>query len=125
MVSVVFNVGGLGIIIVFIFLEFEGFCQEIWKCWKLISKLFGVNIIFLFVFVFLNYEVYVQVIIDEGVKIVEIVGNFFGFVIFKFKKVGCIVFYKCIMIRYVQFVVKFGVDFLSIDGFECVGYVFR
>lgn len=125
MASAVSNAGGLGIITALIFPEPEGLRQEIRKCRKLTSKPFGVNITLLPALVPPNYEAYAQVIIDEGVKIVETAGNSPGPVISKLKKAGCIVLHKCTTIRHAQSAVKLGVDFLSIDGFECAGYVFR
>ncbi|KAF5008302.1 hypothetical protein FDECE_5421 [Fusarium decemcellulare] len=38
-------------------------------------------------------------------------------------KAGIIVLHKCTTIRHAQSAIKLGVDFLSIDGFECAGHV--
>ncbi|KAL8634656.1 MAG: hypothetical protein Q9228_007757, partial [Teloschistes exilis] len=62
-------------------------------------------------------------IIDEGVRIVETAGNSPGPVIKQLKEAGCIILHKCTTIRHAQSAVKLGVDFLSIDGFECAGHV--
>lgn len=123
MASAVSNAGGLGIITALIFPDPEGLRQEIRRCRKMTSKPFGVNITLLPALVPPNYEAYAQVIIDEGVKIVETAGNSPGPVISKLKKAGCIVLHKCTTIRHAQSAVKLGVDFLSIDGFECAGHV--
>jgi NAD(P)H-dependent flavin oxidoreductase YrpB (nitropropane dioxygenase family) len=121
MASAVSNAGGLGIITALIWPEPEGLRQEIRKCRKMTSKPFGVNITLLPALVPPNYEAYAQVVIDEGIKIVETAGNSPGPVITKLKKAGCIVLHKCTTIRHAQSAVKLGVDFLSIDGFECAG----
>ncbi|KAK4145216.1 Nitronate monooxygenase [Dichotomopilus funicola] len=123
MASAVSNAGGLGIITALIWPEPEGLRQEIRKCRKLTSKPFGVNITLLPAFVPPDYEAYAQVVIDEGIRIVETAGNSPGPVISKLKKAGCIVLHKCTTIRHAQSAVKLGVDFLSIDGFECAGHV--
>lgn len=39
------------------------------------------------------------------------------------KEVGVIILHKCTTIRHALSAVKLGVDFLSIDGFECAGHV--
>ena len=69
------------------------------------------------------YGEYAQVCIDEGIKIVETAGNSPGPVIKMLKEVGIIILHKCTTIRHAQSAVKLGVDFLSIDGFECAGHV--
>ena len=84
---------------------------------------FGVNLTLLPALVPPDYDAYAKVIINEGVKIVETAGNSPGPVIQLFKKAGCIVLHKCTTIRHAQSAIKLGVDFLSIDGFECAGHV--
>jgi NAD(P)H-dependent flavin oxidoreductase YrpB (nitropropane dioxygenase family) len=121
MASAVSNAGALGIITALIFPDPEGLRQEIRRCRKMTSKPFGVNITLLPALVPPNYAAYAQVVIDEGVKIVETAGNSPGPVITQLKQAGCIVLHKCTTIRHAQSAVKLGVDFLSIDGFECAG----
>lgn len=70
-----------------------------------------------------DYSAYAQVIIDEGVRIVETAGNSPGPVIKQLKAADCIIIHKCTTIRHAQSAIKLGVDFLSIDGFECAGHV--
>ncbi|KAK8002916.1 hypothetical protein PG989_002635 [Apiospora arundinis] len=70
-----------------------------------------------------DYGAYAQVVIDEGIKIVETAGNSPGPVIKKLKAAGVIILHKCTTIRHAQSAIKLGVDFLSIDGFECAGHV--
>jgi NADH:quinone reductase (non-electrogenic) len=84
---------------------------------------FGVNLTLLPALVPPDYNAYAQVIIDEGVRIVETAGNSPGPVIKKLKAAHCIILHKCTTIRHAQSAVKLGVDFLSIDGFECAGHV--
>ncbi|KAF2841234.1 inosine monophosphate dehydrogenase [Patellaria atrata CBS 101060] len=87
------------------------------------SNPFGVNLTLLPALVPPDYGAYAQVIIDEGIKIVETAGNSPGPVIKKLKTADCIILHKCTTIRHAQSAVKLGVDFLSIDGFECAGHV--
>lgn len=87
------------------------------------NKPFGVNITLLPSINPPDYGAYAQVVIDEGIKIVETAGNSPGPVIRMLKAVGTIILHKCTTIRHAQSAVKLGVDFLSIDGFECAGHV--
>ena len=84
---------------------------------------FGVNLTLLPALVPPDYHGYAKVIIEEGIRIVETAGNSPGPVIKQFKAANCIVLHKCTAIRHAQSSVKLGVDFLSIDGFECAGHV--
>jgi NAD(P)H-dependent flavin oxidoreductase YrpB (nitropropane dioxygenase family) len=84
---------------------------------------FGVNLTLLPAMVPPNYGAYAQVIIDEGINIVETAGNSPGPVIKQLKAANVIILHKCTTIRHAQSAVKLGVDFLSIDGFECAGHV--
>ncbi len=84
---------------------------------------FGVNLTLLPAMVPPDYAAYARVIIEEGINIVETAGNSPGPVIKQLKEVGTIILHKCTTIRHAQSAVKLGVDFLSIDGFECAGHV--
>ena len=86
-------------------------------------KPFGVNITLLPAIVPPDYHGYAQAIIDEGIRIVETAGNSPGPVIKQLKAAGCTILHKCTTIRHAQSAIKLGVDFLSIDGFECAGHV--
>ena len=87
------------------------------------KKPFGVNLTLLPALVPPDYHGYAKVIIEEGIKIVETAGNSPGPVIKQFKAASCIVLHKCTTIRHALSAIKLGVDFLSIDGFECAGHV--
>lgn len=121
--SAVSNGGGLGIITALIFTSPEALRAEIRRCRTLTDKPFGVNLTLLPSLLPPDYPAYAQAIIDEGVKIVETAGNSPGPVIRQLKAAGIIVLHKCTTIRHAESAVKLGVDFLSIDGFECAGHV--
>ncbi|CAK4034890.1 2-nitropropane dioxygenase [Lecanosticta acicola] len=70
-----------------------------------------------------DYIAYANMIVEEGVKIVETAGNNIKKAIAVFKKGGCQILHKCTTIKHALSAVKLGVDFLSIDGFECAGHV--
>lgn len=101
----------------------EDLRTEIQRCRTMTKLPFGVNLTLLPAMVPPNYGAYAQVIIDEGVRIVETAGNNPGPIIAQLKNAGIIVIHKCTTIRHAKSAVKLGVDFLSIDGFECAGHV--
>lgn len=101
----------------------EDLRKEIRRCRTMTKYPFGVNLTLLPAMVPPDYGAYAQVIIDEGIKIVETAGNNPGPVIQQLKKAGTIILHKCTTIRHAKSAVKLGVDFLSIDGFECAGHV--
>lgn len=87
------------------------------------NKPFGVNLTLLPALVPPDYAAYAQVIIDEGVRIVETAGNNPAPIIAQLKKANTTILHKCTTVRHAKSAVKLGVDFLSIDGFECAGHV--
>lgn len=121
--SAVSNAGGLGIITALIFPSPDALRKEIQRCRTLTQNPFGVNLTLLPAMVPPDYGAYAQAVIDEGIKVVETAGNSPGPVIAQLKKAGVTVLHKCTSIRHALSAVKLGVDFLSIDGFECAGHV--
>ncbi|KAH8599945.1 hypothetical protein B0O99DRAFT_346427 [Bisporella sp. PMI_857] len=121
--SAVSNAGGLGILTALTQPTPEDLRKEIQKTRTLTKKPFGVNITLLPSMVPPDYGAYAQVAIDEGIKVVETAGNSPGPVIKMLKKEGIIILHKCTTIRHAQSAINLGVDFLSIDGFECAGHV--
>ena len=87
------------------------------------SAPFAVNLTLLPALVPPDYHAYARVIIEEGIRIVETAGNSPGPVIKQLKEAGIVILHKCTTIRHAQSAIKLGVDFLSIDGFECAGHV--
>lgn len=121
--SAVSNAGGLGIITALNFATPKALREEIRRCRTLTSRPFGVNITMLPSLVPPNYHDYAQAVIDEGVTIVETAGSNPGPITTQLKAAGVTILHKCTSIRHAQNAVKLGVDFLSIDGFECAGHV--
>ncbi|PVI05477.1 inosine monophosphate dehydrogenase [Periconia macrospinosa] len=121
--SAVSNAGGLGILTALTQPTPEDLRKEIRRCREMTKNPFGVNLTLLPALVPPDYAAYAQVIIDEGIKIVETAGNSPGPVIRQLKAAGTTILHKCTTIRHAQSAVKLGVDFLSIDGFECAGHV--
>ncbi|KAK2811514.1 hypothetical protein FQN50_002137 [Emmonsiellopsis sp. PD_5] len=121
--AAVSNAGGLGILTALTQPTPEDLRKEIRRCRTMTNKPFGVNLTLLPALVPPDYAAYAQVIIDEGVRIVETAGNNPAPVIKQLKKANSIILHKCTTIRHAKSAVKLGVDFLSIDGFECAGHV--
>lgn len=122
--SAVSNAGGLGLLTALTQPTPEDLRKEIRRCKTMTNKPFGVNITLLPAMVPPDYSGYAQVVIDEGIRIVETAGNSPGPVIEKLKAVGTIILHKCTTIKHAQSAISLGVDFLSIDGFECAGMLF-
>ncbi|EXJ70042.1 enoyl-[acyl-carrier protein] reductase I [Cladophialophora psammophila CBS 110553] len=121
--SAVSNAGGLGILTALTQPTPEDLRKEIRRCRTMTKNPFAVNITLLPTMNAPPYGEYAQVCIDEGIKVVETAGNSPGPVIKLLKGAGIIILHKCTTIRHAQSAVKLGVDFLSIDGFECAGHV--
>src|ERR1700744_3637903 len=116
MASAVSNAGGLGILTSLTQPTPDDLRKEIRRCRSMTDKPFGVNLTVLPTLTPPPYGDYAQVIIDEGVKIVETAGLVKDYVPL-FKAAGCVVLHKCTTIRHSLAAVRMGVDFLSIDGF--------
>ncbi|KJX99666.1 2-nitropropane dioxygenase like protein [Zymoseptoria brevis] len=125
MASAVSNAGGLGIITALTQPTPEDLRKEIRKCKSMTDKPFGVNLTLLPSMQPPDYPGYAQAILDEGIRIVETAGNSPGPIIKQLKSADppCVILHKCTSIRHALSAVKLGVDFLSIDGFECAGHV--
>lgn len=121
--SAVSNAGGLGILTALTQPTPEDLRKEIRKTKGMTKYPFGVNITLLPALVPPDYAAYAQVVIDEGIKVVETAGNNPGPVVSKLKAAGIIILHKCTTIRHAKSAAQLGVDFLSIDGFECAGHV--
>jgi len=126
MAAAVSNAGGLGIITALTVAQpprgKEALRDEIRKCKALTSKPFGVNITLLPVGVPPDYEGIIQVIKEEGVKIVETAGRNPEKVIKTLKDAGCFIIHKCVTIRHAQTAARIGADMISMDGFDCGGH---
>ncbi|KAB2578203.1 2-nitropropane dioxygenase NPD [Lasiodiplodia theobromae] len=121
--SAVSNAGGLGLLTALTQPTPEDLRKEIRRCRTMTKNPFGVNLTLLPALVPPDYGAYARVIIEEGINIVETAGNSPGPVIKQLKAAGVTILHKCTTIRHAQAAIRLGVDFLSIDGFECAGHV--
>jgi len=116
------NAGALGVMTALTLPTPEGLAAEIAKCQSLTDKPFGVNLTVGVVATEINYDDYVDAIIDSGVKIVETAGRSPEPFMERFKANGIKVVHKCVAVRHALKAERIGVDVVSIDGFECAGH---
>jgi len=116
------NAGALGVMTALTLPTPEGLAAEIAKCQSLTDKPFGVNLTVGVVATDINYDDYVDAIIDSGVKIVETAGRSPEPFMERFKANDIKVVHKCVAVRHALKAERIGVDVVSIDGFECAGH---
>lgn len=122
LVAAVANAGALGFITAHHSPSAEELLKEINRCRDLTDKPFGVNLTLLPSLNPIPYDEYREAIIESGVKIVETAGRAPVDHIPAFKAAGVKVIHKCTSVRHSVSAVKYGVDVISIDGFECAGH---
>jgi len=116
------NAGALGVMTALTQPTAEGLEKEIARCAAMTDKPFGVNLTVGVVASEINYDDYVAVIINSGVKIVETAGRSPEPFMDRFKEAGIKVIHKCVAVRHALKAERIGVDVVSIDGFECAGH---
>ncbi|MBW7885905.1 MAG: nitronate monooxygenase [Caldilineaceae bacterium] len=122
MASAVSNAGGLGILTALTQPTPKALAQEIACCRRMTERPFGVNITMLPAIKPPPYQEYMAAIIDSGIKIVETAGNSPKSFVDKFKTAGITIIHKCTTVRHAISAERYGVDIVSIDGFECAGH---
>ena len=122
MAAAVSNAGGLGIITGLTQGTPEKLDNEIKKCLAMTDKPIGVNLTFLPGFANPPYAELIDVIIDNGIKIVETAGRSPQEYLPKMKEAGIKIIHKCTSVRHSLKAEKIGCDAVSVDGFECGGH---
>lgn len=121
--AAVSNAGGLGMIAIHNAGSPEQGRQWIRRLKSLTGKPFGVNLTILpSIGPPPPYMEYAQVIVEEGVSVVETAGSNPSKFIKFFKENGVITIHKCVAIRHALSAEKYGVDIISLDGMECAGH---
>ena len=116
------NAGALGVMTALTQPTPELLAAEIDKCKSLTSKPFAVNLTVGVVSTEINYDDYVDVIVNSGVKIVETAGRSPEPFMEVFNAHGVKVIHKCVAVRHALKAERLGVAAVSIDGFECAGH---
>ena len=120
--AAVSNAGGLGIITGLTQGTPEKLDAEIKKCQALTDKPFGVNLTFLPSMTPPDYPGLIDVIINNGVKVVETAGRNPAVYMPAMKDAGIKVIHKCTSVRHSIKAQDIGCDAVSVDGFECGGH---
>ncbi len=120
--SAVSNAGGLGILTALTQPTPDALRAEIARCRKMTDKPFGVNLTILPTVNPPPYHEYARAIIESGVQIVETAGSKPKEFVELFKEAGLKVVHKCTSVRHALSAERYGVDAISIDGFECAGH---
>ena len=120
--AAVSNAGGLGIITGLTQGTPEKLDAEIKKCHELTDKPFGVNLTFLPSLTPPDYPGLIEVIINNGVKVVETAGRNPAVYMPSMKEAGIKVIHKCTSVRHSIKAQDIGCDAVSVDGFECGGH---
>ena len=120
--AAVSNAGGLGIITGLTQGTPEKLDGEIKKCQELTDKPFGVNLTFLPSLTPPDYPGLIEVIINNGVKVVETAGRNPAVYMPAMKDSGIKVIHKCTSVRHSIKAQDIGCDAVSVDGFECGGH---
>ena len=120
--AAVSNAGGLGIITGLTQGTPEKLDAEIKKCQGLTDKPFGVNLTFLPSLTPPDYPGLIEVIINNGVKVVETAGRNPAVYMPSMKEAGIKVIHKCTSVRHSLKAQDIGCDAVSVDGFECGGH---
>lgn len=122
LVSAVANAGGLGVLTALTQPTPEELDREIARTREMTDQSFAVNLTLLPTINPPPYAEYTDVIIHNGIRIVETAGNNPGEHIARFKSNGIKVVHKCTQVRHALSAQRKGVDVVSIDGFECAGH---
>ncbi|MBN1665048.1 MAG: nitronate monooxygenase [Deltaproteobacteria bacterium] len=122
MTAAVSNTGCLGTMTALSFPEPKDFAAEIKKVRSMTKNTFAVNVTLLPSFRKVNYDDYLDIIIGEGITVVETAGNNPERVIGRLKEAGIKVIHKCTTVRHSLRAQELGCDFISIDGYECAGH---
>ena len=120
--AAVSNAGGLGIITGLTQGTPEKLDAEIKKCQALTDKPFGVNLTFLPSLTPPDYPGLIEVITNNGVKVVETAGRNPAVYMPAMKDAGIKVIHKCTSVRHSIKAQDIGCDAVSVDGFECGGH---
>lgn len=123
LVSAVSSAGALGILSSSTFFTAEELREEIKKVRAVTDKPFAVNITFLPASFEPDFDGYIRVCIEEGVKIIETAGRLPSEErIAKIKGAGIIWMHKCTIVKHALKAQSAGCDMIIADGFECAGH---
>ncbi|KQY58294.1 nitronate monooxygenase [Aeromicrobium sp. Root495] len=122
LISAVAEAGALGFLTALTQPTPEALAAEIARTRELTDKPFGVNLTILPTIDPVPYDEYRRVIVEAGITVVETAGSSPKPHLPDFKAAGVKVIHKATSVRHALSAERAGVDFISIDGFECAGH---
>ncbi len=120
--AAVSEAGGLGMITALTQPTPGALAEEIATVRRITDKPFGVNLTLLPTLKPISYDDYVQVMVDQGITIVETAGRSPEAFMPAFLDAGIKVIHKCTSVRHALKAEKLGCAAVSVDGFECAGH---
>ncbi|MHB1420059.1 MAG: NAD(P)H-dependent flavin oxidoreductase [Bacillota bacterium] len=120
--STVSNAGGLGILVSATFANKEELRAEIRKTKTMTEKPFGVNLVFLPHMNPIDYDGFIEVIIEEGVKVAETAGALRQEYATRLKENGVKIIHKVATVKHALKTQDAGYDAVTILGFEGAGH---
>jgi NAD(P)H-dependent flavin oxidoreductase YrpB (nitropropane dioxygenase family) len=113
------NAGGLGILCSAMFASREDFSAAVERLQELTDKPFAVNLNLFPMMRPVDNNVYLDVLIEKGVKIVETSGHSApADLCQRFKQAGMTWIHKCVGLRYALKVQEMGADIVTVVGYE-------
>lgn len=124
LVAAVSNAGGLGVVASAIFPSVEAFKEELQKIKDLTDKPFAVNLNLFPSMRAIDNDIYLEVLVSEGVKIVETSGfSLPEDLVDKIKSANLLWMHKCAGVKYAIKAEKMGADAVTVVGFENGGAI--
>lgn len=119
LVAAVSNAGGMGILASAMFRTKEEFRNALKEIKSLTDKPFAVNLNLFPAMKEIPNDVYMEVLLEEGVRIVETSGHKApDELVGKLKAEGCTLIHKCVGVRYAKKAESLGVDIVTVVGWE-------
>ncbi len=122
LISAVANAGALGFLTALTQPTPEDLAKEIARTRDLTDRPFGVNLTILPTINPAPYDEYRAAIVESGIKVVETAGSSPAPHLPDFKAAGIRTIHKATSVRHALSAQAKGVDYISIDGFECAGH---
>ncbi|MGD9147474.1 MAG: nitronate monooxygenase [Anaerolineae bacterium] len=123
-VASISNAGALGMMASAMFDSQEGFRQAVREVKSLTSKPFGVNLSLFPALRPIDNELYLEVILEEGVPVVETSGHRPPEALLaQLKAAGIKTMHKCVSVRHALSAQKAGVDAVTVFGTEGGGHI--
>jgi len=123
-VAAVSNAGALGMMASAMFPSQEEFRQAVRRCKALTDRPFGVNLSLFPALRPIDNDLYVEVILEEGVPVVETSGHRPPEALLaRLKEGGVVTMHKCVSVRHALSAQRAGVDAVTLFGSEGGGHV--